>query len=100
MITKTSVQEKLKNTYSPCEVQISPENRLTNLSYLTLNDVLTAERVLNKHGYTISGICSNIPTAISLGMNGACLLVIKDISTGNLHWLSCFDYIIENWLEE
>ena len=99
MTPKASIQEKLRNEYSAHDVQISQDNRVADLSCLILTDIVTAEKVLNERGYAMAGICSDVPVAVSLGMNEACLLIVKDVATGNLHWLSCFDYIIENWLE-
>ena len=99
MITKASIQEKLQNKYSLHDVQISQDNRVTDLSCLILTDAITAEKVLNERGYTMAGVCFDVPLSISLAMNGACLLIVKDVATGNLYWLSCFDYIIKNWTE-
>lgn len=99
MTSKTVVQANLKNQYSSCDIRISPDNRVEDLSCLVLTNVTLTEKVLNIMGYTIIGICSDVPTAISLGMNDVRLLIVKSTKTGELYWLSCFDYIIENWLE-
>ena len=99
MTSKNSLQEKLTHEYTYADLHLSQDNKMNDMSCLTCTDIEKAEKALNEKGYTIAGLCTDVPLSVSTGLNGYCVLVITNMLNQELYWLPCFDCVINNWLE-
>lgn len=99
MIRKEELKKKLEKVFRLSDIAVECDNEVRDNTCLVKEKIEDAEKCLRKRGFTMVGVCYDIPTSLNLGLHDCCLLIVEDVKTGKLHWLHCFKCVINMWLE-
>ena len=95
-----TLKQKLQTEWSLVDLNIGQNNHVLDNNCLINKNVVQAEETLNKLGFTIAGVCYDVPLCISLGLKNSCLLVLKSLDNEDVYWMHCVTSVVENWLRE